>query len=144
MPRELIILIIVIFVISQILGRVKRSQQKEQRKREPLVKIPIRLPWEFETAEETPVPEKQVKVKMPTDQPGKADDEFSGDEHIAVSDEESFSDETAAQARPSEPKSEKPSVPPGHKPAQIAGIPINTKTISQGIIISEILRRPRF
>jgi hypothetical protein len=142
--QRLIILIIVIFAISQIIGRIKRSQQKEQPKREPLVKTPIRLPWEFETAEETPAPEKRVEIKMPREQPRKADDEFSGDEHIAVSDEESFSDKTAAQARPSEPKSEKPSVPSGHKPAQIAGIPINTKTISQGIIISEILRRPRF
>jgi hypothetical protein len=134
--QRLIISIIIIFAISQIIGRVKRSQQKDQRKREPLVKTPIRLPWEFETAEEIPTPEKQVEVKIPREQPRKADDEFSGDEHIAVSDEESFSDETAAQARPS--------VPPGRKPAQIAGIPINTKTISQGIIISEILRRPRF
>ncbi len=140
--QRLIILIIVIFAISQIIGRVKRSQQKEQRKREPLVKTPIRLPWEFETAEEIPAPEKRIEVKIPEEQPRKADDEFSGDEHIAVSDEENFSDETAAQARPSE--SGKPSVPPRHEPAQIAGVPITPKTISQGIIISEILRRPRF
>jgi len=142
--QRLVILIIVIFVISQIIGRVKRSQQEDQRKREPLVKTPIRLPWEFETAEEIPTPEKQVEVKIPREQPEKVDDEYSGDEHIISSDEESFSDKTAAQARPSVAKSEKPSVPPGRKPAQIAGIPINTKTISQGIIISEILRRPRF
>ena len=142
--QRLVILIIVIFVISQIIGRVKRSQQEDQRKREPLVKTPIRLPWEFETAEEIPTPEKQVEVKIPREQPEKVDDEYSGDEHIISSDEESFSDKTAAQARPSVTKSEKPSVPLGRKPAQIAGIPINTKTISQGIIISEILRRPRF
>jgi hypothetical protein len=142
--QRLITLIIIIFVISQIIGRVKRGQQQDKREKRPPARIPIKLPWEFETAEEIPLPERQVEVKMPTEQPRKADDEFSGDEHIAVSDEESFSDKTVAQARSSEPKSEKPSVPPGGKPAQIAGIPINTKTISQGIIISEILRRPRF
>jgi hypothetical protein len=142
--QRLLILIIVIFAISQIIGRVKRSQQQDKREKRPPARIPIKLPWEFETEEEIPLPERQAEVKMPREQPKKADDEFSGDEHIISSDEESFSDETAAQARPSEPKSEKPSVPPGRKPAQIAGIPINTKTISQGIIISEILRRPRF
>jgi len=142
--QRLITLIIIIFVISQIIGRVKRSQQKDRREKRPPARIPIKLPWEFETEEEIPLPEKQVEVKMPTEQPREVDDEFSGDEHIAVSDEESFSDKTAAQARSSEPESEKPSVPPVRRPVQIAGIPINTKTISQGIIISEILRRPRF
>lgn len=143
--QRLITLIIIIFVISQIIGRVKRSQQQQdKREKRPPARIPIKLPWEFETAEEIPVPEKQVKVKMPSEQPRKIDDEFSGDENIVVPDEESFSEETAAQVRPSEPEPEKPSVPSGQKPAQIAGIPINTKTISQGIIISEILRRPRF
>ena len=142
--QRLIILIIVIFAISQIIGRVKRSQQQDKREKRPPARIPIKLPWEFETEEEIPLPEKKVEVKMPAEQPQKVDDEFSGDEHIAVSDEESFSDKTAAQPRLSEPKPEKPSVLTGHKPAQIAGIPINPKTISQGIIISEILRRPRF
>ena len=142
--QRLVILIIVIFVISQIIGRVKRGQQQDKREKRPPARVPIKLPWEFETEEEIPLPEKQVEVKMPTEQPRKVDDEYSGDEHIISSDEESFSDKTAAQARPSVAKSEKPSVPPGRKPAQIAGIPINTKTISQGIIISEILRRPRF
>jgi hypothetical protein len=142
--QRLITLIIIIFVISQIIGRVKRGQQQDKQEKRPPARIPIKLPWEFETEEEIPLPEKQVEVKMPTEQPRKADDEYSGDEHIAVSDEESFSDKSAAHDRPSEPKSGKPSVPAGRKPAQIAGIPINTKTISQGIIISEILRRPRF
>ncbi len=143
--QRLIILIIVIFVISQIIGRVKRSQQQQdKREKRPPARIPIKLPWEFETEEEIPPPEKKAEVKIPREQPRKVDDEFSGDEHIAVPDEEDFSDASVAQARSSEPESEGPSVPPEGKPAQIAGIPINTTTISQGIIISEILRRPRF
>jgi hypothetical protein len=142
--QRLIILIIVIFAISQIIGRLKRSQQQDKREKRPPARIPIKLPWEFEIEEEVPLPEKKVEVEIPGEQPRKVDDEFSGDEHIAVSAEEGFSDETAAQARPSEPESEKPSVPSEGKPAQIAGVPITPKTISQGIIISEILRRPRF
>lgn len=141
--QRLVILIIVIFAISQIIGRVKRSQQQDKRGKRPPARIPIKLPWEFETEEEIPLPERKAEVKMPREQPRKADDEFSGDEHIVVFDEESFSDASVAQARPSEPESGKLSVSQGHKPAQIAGIPINTKTISQGIIISEILRRPK-
>ena len=142
--QRLIILIVVIFAISQIIGRVKRSQQQDKREKRPPARIPIKLPWEFETEEEIPLPEKKAEVKIPREQPRKVDDEFSGDEHIAASDEESFSDASVAQARSSGTESGKPSVPRGQKPAQIAGIPINTKTISQGIIISEILRRPRF
>ena len=142
--QRLITLIIIIFVISQIVGRVKRSQQKDEREKRPPARVPIKLPWEFEIEEEVPLPEEQVEIKMPTEQHGKADDEFSGDEHIISSDEESFSDKTAAQARSSVAKPEKSSVPPVHEPPRIAGIPITPKTISQGVIISEILRRPEF
>ena len=115
----------------------------KERRRSPTT--PTEVPWEFEPVKEIPTPEPELRVKIPPEEPPKADDEYGSLAHVStLRDEEDFKEETLAQTRRSEPVSERPSAPTKRKPVRIAGIPIDAKNITQGIIISEILRRPKF
>ncbi len=147
---SIIIFIIIGSALSRALKSAKQAREKAQKQeREPLTPH-IEIPRETELS-------KPARIEIPKIALERGDEEFSslGDEST-VSDEEgmftekaarpdaeeSFKEETAVQGQRPERESEKPA--PKREPVKIAGTPITPQSISYGIIISEILRRPDF
>ena len=152
MPRSLItIIIILIFVISRVIRWTRRMQEQTQKERRRAATPNVKMPWEFEQTREIPMSREEViRAETPARQPRKVDDEFRPlVDKSTVPDEETFKEEAVPETRSSERRNtvphtrKEPVVPPRHKPVKIAGIPLTPQTISQGIIISEILRRPK-
>jgi hypothetical protein len=150
----LIIIVASVFTLSRIVLSIRQRQEEARRARQRSAVTRSDIQWEFQTVSEAPVPEKEIEGETASEQVRKIDDEFqvSIDEYGGP-DEESFKEGTQTSeeslstrglTRPSEPEEKKPSAPPTHEPVKIAGIALTPRTISQGIIISEILRRPEY
>jgi hypothetical protein len=142
---RLILLIFLITIISQIVGWVKKSQQKERGKK-PNTGIP-KFPWDLMPVEEEKPSELAVAVEdIPKDSgETKPDNEFPNvDEESPLRNEEDFDEETRKKDKQTKLKPKKAPTQPKREPVHIAGFSINPKTIREGIIISEILKRPEF
>jgi hypothetical protein len=153
MPGWLIIIIFLLAaVVPRLIGIVRRSQEKAQRERRQPAAIRVKLPWEFERAKE--VTQQGTRGKTQEARQKSLESrvlslQSSVDESAAV-DEEAFEEETVARGqlsgrRDTAPRTRiEPPAPQKHEPVQIAGTPLSPQTIRQGIIMSEILRRPEF
>lgn len=149
MERLLIIVIAIAVIVSQMISRARKSQQREQKKEGSPLDILTKPPWEFEMPDNAPTSEERIeeRIEVEAHKPGQVrlDEELAVAAHeSAVSDEESFNEETIAQKKPPEPQIKSQPAPEKHGPGRIAGIPITPRTIGQGVIISEILKRPKF
>lgn len=130
-----IVFIIIVFIISRLLDAVRRRQINVQRRTQQEEKPKIRV-YREETEIAT-VPQYDIKtgydnISQPITIETKSYDE-------EVFDEESSETKIQQQSQESKIKQQ-----PKKEPVKIAGIPVNTKTIAQGIVISEILKRPNF
>lgn len=134
---RLIIFIIIVFIISRLINAAKRRQINAQRRIQ-----------QDEKPETDVYQEKIMIVKVPEyDAETKPKLENVPQPPIVETksyDEEIFDEESSAAKIQQPVQVSKVSQAPKKKPVMIAGIPINSKTIAQGIVISEILKRPDF
>ena len=149
MERLVIIIIAIAVIASQMISRARKSQQREQKKGGSPLDILTKPPWEFEMPDSAPTSEERieekVEVEMHKPEQVRLDEESVVAAHESVvSDEESFDEETIARKKPLEPQIKSQPAPEKHGPGRIAGIPITPRTITQGVIISEILKRTKF
>jgi hypothetical protein len=152
---RLIATIVIIFIVSQVVKRAKRQQEEARRRRLRSIATSAKVSHRVEEVEKMSAAQEARKVRVRMERSVGTDDEFrpSVDESI-IPDEESSITESVGARRAVPLLSEsrdtasgadaKPSTPPKREPVKIAGIPLTHQTISQGIIISEILRRPEF
>ncbi|MFC1717415.1 hypothetical protein ACFL6S_27390 [Candidatus Poribacteria bacterium] len=147
---KLIPLIVVIVFIYRIAGWFRRQQQEAEKERQRSTAPKTKTTWESETPAEIPISELELMVGAPPERPRVADDEYQtlvdestirDEEDI---DEENIKEEVLVHTPQPEPVLVESVAPRKRKPVRIAGVPINAKTITQGIIISEVLRRPKF
>ena len=147
---KLIPLIVIIIFVYRVVGWFRKQQQEAEKKRQRSTAPGTKTTWESKTPAETAISKLEQIFEMPSEKPRVADDEYqtlvdestiSDEEDM---DEENIREETLVQTPQPEPALVEPVVSRKRKPVRIAGTPINARTITQGIIISEILRRPKF
>lgn len=147
---KLIPLIVIIIIVYRIAGWFRRQQQEAEKERQRPTAPGTETTWESETPAEIAISELELMVGAPPEKPRVADDEYQAlvdkstirDEEDM--DEENIREETLVHTPQPEPVLVESAVSRKRKPVRIAGIPINARTITQGIIMSEILRRPKF
>jgi len=122
-----IIILIVIFAVSRIIRSVIRKRIQYQNREQP--------------------PSRTIRIS--TERPKEALKELKNSDYEEKNTEYSTYDEEAydEEQKPSEQTSEQQPqsiIAQKHKPVSIAGISLTPKTVAQGIIMSEILRRPKY
>ncbi len=143
-------LIVVIVIVYRIARWFRRQQEKAEKERQRSPAPETKTTWESKPTAEIPISELELMVGAPPEKPRVADDEYKAlvdettnrDEEDM--DEESIKKETLVHTPQPEPVLVESVASRKRMPVRIAGVPINAKTITQGIIMSEILRRPKF
>lgn len=130
-----IVFIIIVFIISRLIDAARRRQINVQRRTQQDEKPKIKV-YREETEIAT-VPQYDIKTSY---------DNISQPTTIETKsyDEEMFDEESSEAKVQQQSQVSKTSQKSKREPVKIAGIPINSKTIAQGIVISEILKRPNF
>ncbi len=149
---KLIPLIVIIVIVYRVAAWFRRQQQEaeKEKERQRSTAPETRTTWESETPAEIPISELELMVGAPPEKPPVADDEYRtlADEST-IRDEEEMDEESVRKEAPAHTPQPEPVLVESvasrkRMPVRIAGVPVNAKTITQGIIISEILRRPKF
>ncbi len=145
---KLIPLIVFIIFAYRIAAWFRRQQQEAEKKRQSSTAPETRTTWESKPTAEIPISQLGLMVAAPPEEPPVADDEYQAlVDESTIRDEEDM-DEENIRAETHTPQPEpvlvESAVSRKRKPIHIAGVPVNAKTITQGIIISEILRRPKY
>jgi len=132
---RLIVFIVIVFIISRLIDAARRRQINAQRRIQQIEEQKTK-----EIHEETRI----IKVpKYDAENNHRSDDILQPSIIEAKShDEETFDEESSETIQQSQVAKISQTSKKG--PVMIAGIPINSKTIAQGIVISEILKRPDF
>ncbi len=132
-----IIFIIIVFIISRLIDAARRRQINAQRRSQQDEKPETSVYREKTRIVTVPEYDKEAESKLEKVSLPSVIEKKSYDEEMF--------DEESSEVRTQQPKQAlKVTQTVKRKPVTIAGIPINSETIAQGIVISEILKRPDF
>ncbi len=129
-----IVFIIIVFIISRFIDALRRRQINVQKRTQQEEKNQTEI-FNEETRIIT-IPKYDAGISPRLDQPSTMETKSY--------DEEMFDEESSEAKIQQQSQVSKISQTSKREPAKIAGIPINSKTIAHGIVISEILKRPNF